>query len=231
MHRSAFSCTLVLFLCASLSVGNCHAQSPEVENKGIFSLDRTTFSANVGADAAAFRGSDAKPDGVQRIESRTVPSVGVMARYEVTSRWSLRSGLRYQGNGHRFITVNEGTRIEGVVDLNQLQVPLSVELQTVSFRFRGQQFTQSVSAGPYASVKLSSNQYILQDGNEEETTLVDTRSILWGGRLGARLRSSLPIGTVGVGVNYALGLRNVSSDGLDLKNQSLGISLTYIFDF
>jgi len=80
-------------------------------------------------------------------------------------------------------------------------------------------------------VKLNSNQYILQNGEEEETTLVDTRSILWGGRLGARLRSSLPIGTVGVGVNYALGLRNVSSDGLDLKNQSLGISLTYVFDF
>lgn len=218
-------------MCLPLNPTDSQAQPSEAESEGIFSLDRVTFSVNVGADAAAFRGSDAKPDGVQRIESRTVPSVGVMTRYEVTSRWSLRSGLRYQGNGHRLITVDEGTRVEGIVNLNQLQVPLSAEFQTASFRVRGQQFIQSVSAGPYASVKLNSNQYILQNGEEEETTLVDTRSILWGGRLGARLRSSLPIGTVGVGVNYALGLRNVSSDGLDLKNQSLGISLTYVFDF
>lgn len=211
-----------------VSPTNCSAQSSSEKDQGIFSEERISLGIETGPRAAAFWGSDAKPDGVQKIESRTTFGIGLRMTYEATSRWSIISGVQYRGYGQRFMGVSEGALRELTLEIGQLRIPANARFRVANFEIGGRRFAQTFSAGPYVSIRVRSDQYSQVSGEEQEdVSPVDFRRVMWGGQLGAGLQTELWRGELGVRGSYEFGLRSVSSDGLDLKDQGLGVSVFY----
>lgn len=160
--------------------------------------------------------------------------LGAMLDYAVSDHFSIQPSLMFSRKGAKFkndVTANNGiNEIEKtVVRISYLEIPV---LATVKGTLEGVKVYAGV--GPYAGVAIGGkNDATFEDGTSVETDLeigAGTAQIkTWD--LGFRFGAGVEIYNLQIGVDYDLGLRNLSNDqNLNNKSRTFGITVGYFFE-
>jgi hypothetical protein len=190
---------------------------------------RIAFGLSAGPHLAAFWGPDATDLGFFRAtESRRTYILGVRARYRATQVWSIQARLHYAQGGQEYKGINAGQRYSSEVQLSYLQVPVLAQARLLATQIGGRPVSVRLSAGPYLSFLLEAKERITQPSDNRINDLNSiTRPFSWGGQVGLGLSTPLSFGHVGIETRYNLGLRDINTSSVNVKNQGLTIALTF----
>lgn len=187
----------------------------------IFSLNaQTMFGAKAGLNLATITG-----DETEDFNGRTSFHIGVLAEFEVSDTFSFQPELMYSSQGAEESYTEDGSKIEGDIKLDYLNIPLMAKFY-VAEGF-------SIEAGPQIGILLSAEYDWKADGESGSIDLKDeelVKDIDFGLNFGLGYKLD---GGLNFGARYNLGLSNVNddvdSDDVNIKNGVFQVSVGYFF--
>ena len=163
------------------------------------------------------------------IESKSGYQLGVVGEYSVTEKFVIQPALLFATQG--FLNKESDKNDEFEIDwsLNYLQIPVYA---TYKFGSRKTKFFPQV--GPYFGYALGGK--LKGKLTEDGKTTKSSESVKFGNNelkrfdFGIGFGLGLQISAFQLSLNYQLGLMNIHNSGeLDMKNDALVFSLSYIF--
>ena len=161
--------------------------------------------------------------------------VGMSAEMKLPLFLSFESGIYLSTKGYKGTTsVDDNNKVEVKETLYYLDIPFYLKVSIGVSEIKAY-----ANAGPYIGIGLSGNKKIDTTILGENTT--KTEDIKWGKDddddlqrfdLGLNVGAGVEIGLVNIGVSYGFGLVNISSvttNGLEIHNRVLGISMGFKF--
>jgi len=165
--------------------------------------------------------------------------LGATVEFQLGKLWSLETGLLLSTKGHKEMTedsfLNESIKLKASTILYYFDIPITakVSIPVGKMKIYG-------SLGPYVGFGLigkSKSELTLNGQTEKEE-----EDISWGSDeeddhlrrldLGLTMAAGIEIKSIQLGLNYNLGLANISAyrdEGATIKNKVIGISLAYRF--
>ncbi len=162
-------------------------------------------------------------------ESRVGFQIGAIADLPITEEFSIRPGVLFSSKGYKEQLDSPGFDEDFKVVVNYLEIPVSANYQFAV----GEGFGIDLNIGPYIGLALGGESKIGDDdeslniGNDEEDD--DVRGFDFGFNFGGGVEYQ----NISLGLNYALGLYNLTPGGGDdvrIKNRVFSITLGYFFE-
>lgn len=198
--------------------------SPNETSRGDIAVGLST-----GPRLSAFWGPDATgSDPFQATESRQTFSLGARAQYRLNPSWSLQAGLHYVRTGQKYKGISTGERYSSQVRLEYLRVPVLARARLFTPKIVGRTVSVELLAGPYISALLRAEENLSTPGTDRTDDISSvTRPVSWGGQVGVGISAPLSFGRVGIETRYNLGLRDISTSSVNVRNQGLVVALTF----
>lgn len=193
---------------------------------------KLNYGVRLGVNMANLNGD--KDSGWDDNKMRMGFHVGAAVDYELKNSMFLESGLYLTMKGMKYEDSEEGERYEEKCNITYLQLPV---LFSYKYDLGNNDLKLHGKIGPYFALGLASKikmEYKDENGSEKATVKGfgddDDKTGLKRGDAGLMFGVGLSKGNYYVGLNYELGLTNISAyDGGKIHTRNFNVSLGYNF--
>jgi len=150
-------------------------------------------------------------------------NVGGFAEFGVTDNFALEAGLALSGKGAKETEENMTVTLSPLY----LEIPINANLKIDLGAAK-----LLIFAGPYVGIGVGGKikaEEGSQSASQDITYGSDDASMLKRIDVGLNFGAGIEISKIQIRAQYGLGLTNIASDGSDVKNAVIGISVGYMF--